>query len=56
MTRSDPASNGQLPELIDRANSFRGTLGSLTLDDSVEMPPYLAAVDVHCKPGSYQRK
>lgn len=51
-----PSIERQLPELIDRARSFRGTLGSLTLDDSVEMPPYLAAVDVHCKPGSYQQE
>ena len=51
-----PSIERQLPELVDRARSFRGTLGSLTLDESVEMPPYLAAVDVHCKPGSYQQE
>ena len=51
-----PSIERQLPELIGKARSLRGTLGSLTLDDRVEMPPYLAAVDVHCKPGSYQQE
>ncbi len=51
-----PSIERQLPELIDRARSFRGKLGSLTLDESVEMPSYLTAVDIHCKPGSYQQE
>ena len=51
-----PSIERQLPELIDRAKSFKGKLGSLTLDDSVEVPPYLSAVDMHCKPGSYQQE
>ena len=51
-----PSIERQLPELIGRSRSLRGKLGSLTLDDSVEMPPYLTAVDVHCKPGSYQQE
>ena len=38
-----PTIERQLPELIDRAKSMRGKLGSLTLDDTVEIPPYLAA-------------
>ena len=51
-----PSIERQLPELIDRARSFRGKLGSLTLDDGVEMPHYLTAMDIHCKPGSYQQE
>ncbi len=51
-----PSIERQLPDLIERARSCRGDLGSLTLDDSVEVPPYLTAVDMHCKPGSYQQE
>ncbi len=51
-----PSIERQLPELIERAKSFKGKLGSLTLDDSVDVPPYLSAVDMHCKPGSYQQE
>jgi ubiquinone/menaquinone biosynthesis C-methylase UbiE len=51
-----PSIERQLPELIQKAKSLEGKLGSLTLDDSVEVPPYLAAVDMHCKPGSYQQE
>lgn len=48
-----PSIERQLPELTQRARELRGKLGSLTLDDSVEMPRYLTAVDIHCKPGNY---
>lgn len=51
-----PSIERQLPDLVERAKSLRGKLGSLTLDDSIEVPPYLAAVDMHCKPGSYQQE
>ena len=51
-----PSIERQLPELVERAKSLTGQLGSLTLDDKVEIPPYLAAVDMHCKPGSYQQE
>lgn len=51
-----PSIERQLPDLIERAKSMRGKSGSLTLDDSVEVPPYLSAVDMHCKPGSYQQE
>ncbi|NKB43648.1 MAG: methyltransferase domain-containing protein [Alphaproteobacteria bacterium] len=51
-----PSIERQLPDLVERAKSLRGKLGSLTLDDSVEVPPYLSAVDMHCKPGSYQQE
>lgn len=51
-----PSIERQLPELVERAITLQGKLGSLTLDDRVEIPPYLAAVDMHCKPGSYQQE
>ena len=51
-----PSIERQLPDLIERAKSLRGKIGSLTLDDSVEVPSYLSAVDMHCKPGSYQQE
>lgn len=51
-----PSIERQLPELVKRAKSTRGKLGSLTLDKNVKVPPYLAAVDMHCKPGSYQQE
>jgi len=51
-----PSIERQLPDLIERAKSLRGKLGSLTLDDSVDVPPYLSSVDMHCKPGSYHQQ
>ena len=48
-----PSIERQLPELTDKARNLRGKLGSLRLDDDMEMPRYMAAVDYHCKPGSY---
>lgn len=48
-----PSVERQLPALIDRARRTRGDTGSLTLDASLEMPPYHTAVDIHCKPGGY---
>jgi SAM-dependent methyltransferase len=51
-----PSIERQLPELAARAKSLRGKAGSLTLDESLAVPPYLAAVDMHCKPGSYQQE
>lgn len=48
-----PSVERQLPELIDKAKSLRGKQGSLTLDPDLEIPRYLSAVDIHCKPGSY---
>lgn len=48
-----PSVERQLPELIDKAKALRGKQGSLTLDPELEIPRYLSAVDIHCKPGSY---
>jgi SAM-dependent methyltransferase len=48
-----PSIERQLPELTARAKALRGKIGSLTLNENVEMPRYLTAVDIHCKPGSY---
>ncbi len=49
-----PSIERQLPELIDKAKALRGRQGSLTLDPDLAIPRYLSAVDIHCKPGSYQ--
>lgn len=43
----------QVPELIERAKSCEKGLGSLTLDESVAIPRYVANVDIHCMPGGY---
>jgi SAM-dependent methyltransferase len=42
----------QLPELIARA-AEGDECGSLRLDPTLELPPYHAAVDIHCMPGGY---
>jgi ubiquinone/menaquinone biosynthesis C-methylase UbiE len=51
-----PSIERQLPDLIEKAKLLRGKSGSLKLDNSVKVPPYLSAVDMHCKPGSYQQE
>jgi SAM-dependent methyltransferase len=45
----------QLPDLIERYRRIVSgpVRGSLTLDPSVEIPPYQGDVDIHCVPGSY---
>lgn len=43
----------QLPDLNARAATFERGLGTLTLDDSLIMPRYVANVDIHCMPGGY---
>ncbi|MBT9470556.1 MAG: class I SAM-dependent methyltransferase [Pseudomonadota bacterium] len=45
----------EAPVLIERFRELAAGpgLGSLTLDDSVVIPPYQADVDIHCVPGSY---
>jgi SAM-dependent methyltransferase len=43
----------QLPELIDRCRTVNPGAGSLALDPGLEVPRYLSAVDIHCKPGGY---
>jgi len=48
-----PSIDRQLPELCDKAKQLRGKLGSLTLDENLNVPRYATAVDYHCKPGNY---
>ena len=46
----------QLDELIERYREIAGNRsagGSLTLDDSLEIPKYHTAVDIHIQPGAY---
>ena len=45
----------QLPRLMEKARTLNqaGTGSTLQLDDSVEMPRYASAVDIHCMPGGY---
>jgi len=43
----------QLPELIEKARSVPRPEGSLTLNPDLEIPNYVAAVDIHCMPGNY---
>lgn len=51
-----PSIERQLPDLIARAKALRGQQGDLVLDPDLEIPRYLSAVDIHCKPGSYQQE
>jgi SAM-dependent methyltransferase len=51
-----PSIERQLPALVKKAKALKGKRGSLKLDDRIKVPPYLAAVDMHCKPGSYQQE
>lgn len=43
----------QLEELSLKAGKLDRKLGSLTLDPTLPLPPYHAAVDIHCQPGGY---
>ncbi|MDX2221202.1 MAG: class I SAM-dependent methyltransferase [Rhodospirillaceae bacterium] len=43
----------QLPELNERAKTCDRGLGTLTLDANLEIPRYVANVDIHCMPGGY---
>ncbi len=51
-----PSIERQLDKLIEKSEALKNKLGSLKLDREVEIPPYLNAVDMHCKPGSYQQE
>ncbi len=51
-----PSIERQLPTLVHKAKALKGERGSLTLDDKITTPSYLAAVDMHCKPGSYMQE
>lgn len=46
----------QLDQLNAAAKPNRKTLGSLTLDSDVTVPPYLSAVDIHCMPGNFHQE
>lgn len=43
----------QLPELIEKSKTNGGALGTLRLDENLEIPRYHRAVDIHCMPGGY---
>jgi len=43
----------QLPELDRRAKDCGKGLGSLALNETLEIPRYVANVDIHCMPGGY---
>jgi ubiquinone/menaquinone biosynthesis C-methylase UbiE len=43
----------QLQELSRKTAKAERKLGSLTLDPALPLPPYHAAVDIHCQPGGY---
>jgi len=43
----------QLPELISKAKTADKKIGSLTLDEKLDAPRYVTAVDIHCMPGGY---
>lgn len=40
-------------ELEQRYRDAKGHVGTLTLNPTLPIPPYLSAVDIHCMPGSY---
>lgn len=46
----------QLESLASRARVLNQGSERLALDPSIEVPPYVAAVDHHCMPGSYHRE
>jgi len=46
----------QLDSLAKRAQVLNKDSNRLVLNDAVEVPPYVAAVDHHCMPGSYHRE
>ena len=46
----------QLGKLAERAEKLNAGSDRLILDDSIEIPFYVAEVDHHCMPGSYYRE
>ena len=46
----------QLDSLAQRAQEINAGSNRLMLDPSIEVPPYVKAVDHHCMPGSYHRE
>lgn len=43
----------QINEINEKAKALNEDDPQLILDDSVAVPPYVAAVDIHCMPGCY---
>lgn len=43
----------QIDDINERARALNDNDPNLILDDSVEVPPYVSAVDIHCMPGCY---
>ncbi len=43
----------EMPRLEREAVRLEGSVGSLTLDPTLEVPRYVAALDIHCMPGGY---
>lgn len=43
----------QIDDINARARELNENDPQLILDDSVKVPPYIAAVDIHCMPGCY---
>lgn len=46
----------QIESLASRARKINEGSDRLVLNDLIEVPPYVAAVDHHCMPGSYHRE
>ncbi len=46
----------QIDALNAAAKPKRKTSGTLKLDPSVKIPPYLSAVDIHCMPGNFHQE
>jgi ubiquinone/menaquinone biosynthesis C-methylase UbiE len=46
----------QFTRLTDTAGALLGSVGSLSLDSSVQIPAYLQTVDIHCMPTGYYRE
>lgn len=42
-----------MPRLSAEAARLEGSVGSLALDPSLEVPRYVSALDIHCMPGGY---
>ena len=45
----------QLEKINSNISSKNKTIGKLKLDDSIKIPKYLSAVDIHCMPGNYNQ-
>jgi len=43
----------QFEDLMNKAQSLSGKIGSLTLDPTFKVPKYLSELDIHRKPGGY---